>query len=40
MLLGAVEESGDQHAHLTIWTILFLQTIHKVSQVTNCPEYT
>ena len=24
MLLGSVEESGDQHAHLTIWTILFL----------------
>ena len=20
MLLGSVEESGDQHAHLTIWT--------------------
>ena len=21
MLLGSVEESGDQHTHLTIWTI-------------------
>ena len=40
MLLGSVAESGDQHAHLTIWTILILHTIHKVSQVTNCPEYT
>ena len=23
MLLGSVEESGDQHAHLTIWTFTY-----------------
>ena len=31
MLLGSVEESGDQHAHLTILTFSIKQTIYKVS---------
>ena len=28
MLLGSVEKSGDQHAHLTIWTIFPLDRLY------------
>ena len=28
MLLGSVEESGYQHAHLTIWTFLQLNQLY------------
>ena len=31
MVLGSVEESGDQHTHLTVWTFPIKQIIHKVS---------
>ena len=32
MLLGSVEESGDKHTHLTIWTIHFNKLYTKLAK--------
>ena len=38
MLLVSVEESGDQHAHLTIWTILLpIYVVFAISVRVNNP---
>ena len=37
MLLGSVEESGDQHAHLTIWTFFPFMLFFAISVRVNNP---